>query len=32
MFVDDTNLFYSHKSINISIKNANDELEIISQG
>ena len=31
MFVDDTNLFYSHKSINILIKNANDELEIISQ-
>ena len=31
MFADDTNLFYSHKSINILIKNANDELEKISQ-
>ena len=31
MFADDTNLFYSHKSINILIKNENDELEKISQ-
>ena len=31
MFADDANLFYSHKSIKILIKNANDELEKISQ-
>ena len=31
MFADDANLFYSHKSIKSLIKNANDELEKISQ-
>ena len=31
MFADDTNLFYSHKSINILFKNPNDELEKISR-
>ena len=31
MFADDANLFYSHKSIKILIKNGNDEPEKISQ-
>ena len=31
MFADDTNLFYSHNNIKILFKNANDELEKISQ-
>ena len=31
MFVDDTNLFYSHKNMKLSFKNANDALEKISQ-
>ena len=31
MFADDTNLFYSHNNIKIVFKNANDELEKISQ-
>ena len=31
MFADDTNLFYSHNHIKILFKNANDELEKISQ-
>ena len=31
MFVDGANRFYSHKNINILFKNANDELEMISQ-
>ena len=31
MFADDTNLFYSHKSIKILFKNANNELKKISQ-
>ena len=31
MFADDSNLFYYHKSIKISFKNANDELEKIFQ-
>ena len=31
MLADDTNLFHSHKSIKILFKNANDELEKISE-
>ena len=31
MFADDTNLFYSHKSIKILFNNANDELEKVSK-
>ena len=31
MFADDTNLFCSHNNIKILVKNANDELEKISQ-
>ena len=31
MFADDTNLFYSHNNIKILFKNADDELESISQ-
>ena len=31
MFVDDTNLFYFHNYIKILFKNANDELEKLSQ-
>ena len=31
MFADDTNLFYFHNNIKILFKNANDELEKISQ-
>ena len=31
IFADDTNLFYSHNNIKILFKNANDELEKISQ-
>ena len=31
MFADGANRFYSHKNINILFKNANDELEMISQ-